>query len=236
MRNSAQRFLVIVIATALVMGSYTEAQKVSASELQFREALRKQEVEGDLQAAIKLFKDIVDSKTAERAVKARALWQLAACYEKQGQESQAIYQRIVNEFGEQPAAKEARAKIAALRPPAPNPTATLRVIEFNSNVQNVVATDGQRAVYWDSTNTLFISDVSGKKKLKVREVKQRPSTVVSRDLSMVFFYFPGSTASKVPGHYAVVKTDGTGYRELRLIENGAAMPSDAPRCLDWSWD
>jgi hypothetical protein len=38
----------------LLTGSFTSAQKVSESELRFRAARRKQQVEGDLNGAIKL--------------------------------------------------------------------------------------------------------------------------------------------------------------------------------------
>src|SRR5262249_27446497 len=62
-----------------------------------------------------------------------------------------------------------------------------------------------------------------------------PRAVVSRDLSMVFFYFPASP-SEPPG-YAVIKTDGTGYRELSLVENGQRMRfTPFPACVSWSWD
>jgi hypothetical protein len=41
---------------------------------------------------------------------------------------------------------------------------TLRKIGFGENVKNVVATDGQQAVYWDDARTTLLSgDVSRKK-------------------------------------------------------------------------
>jgi tetratricopeptide (TPR) repeat protein len=54
----------------------TAAQKISEAELQLRAASHKQSVEGDLAGAIKLYESIVSSKTADRAVKAKALLQL----------------------------------------------------------------------------------------------------------------------------------------------------------------
>src|SRR2546427_2060548 len=86
-----RRFLItagFIAGAILTMISYSTAQKVSESELQFREALHKQQVQGDLPAAIKLYQNIAASKTADRVVKARALLQLAACYEKLGQQSE----------------------------------------------------------------------------------------------------------------------------------------------------
>src|SRR3989442_8266113 len=137
-----RRFLItagFIAGAILTMVSYSTAQKVSESELQFREALHKQQVGGDLPAAIKLYQNIAASKTAERAVKARALLQLAACYEKLGQQSERVYEQIVRDFADQPAASQARAKLA-LRFPAPPSTQTLRKIELGPGVQNMVAT------------------------------------------------------------------------------------------------
>jgi lipopolysaccharide biosynthesis regulator YciM len=111
----ARRFLItagFIAGAILTMVSYSTAQKVSESELQFREALHKQQVQGDLPAAIKLYQNIAASKTADRAVKARALLQLAECYEKLGQQSERVYQQIVRDFADQPAASQARAKLA----------------------------------------------------------------------------------------------------------------------------
>src|SRR5262245_34289931 len=86
------RLLVAIIATTFTIVSFAAAQKVvSDSELEYRAALHKQQVEGDLGGAIELYKSIASSKTADRTVKARALLQLGACYEKLGQESQAVY-------------------------------------------------------------------------------------------------------------------------------------------------
>jgi len=48
------KMLFSAIGVTLLTGSFTSAQKVSESELQFREGLRKYQVEGDLNGAIKL--------------------------------------------------------------------------------------------------------------------------------------------------------------------------------------
>jgi hypothetical protein len=234
-----RRFLItagFIVGAILTMVSYSTAQKVSESELQFREALHKQQVGGDLPAAIKLYQNIAASKTADRAVKARALLQLAECYEKLGQQFERVYEQIVRDFGDQPAATQAKAKLAALRPPAPPSTQTLRKIELGPGVQNIVATDGQRAVYWDAAETtLFFGDVAGKSKNIVLTATafRKPIAVASRDLSMVALYFP--EAGDKPQSYAVVKTDGTGYYEINatIVGTNAPLPH---LCLSWSRD
>src|SRR5262245_39729727 len=127
-RQFTRTFLIAgAISAVFVMTPQFAAQNVSESELRYREAVRKQIVDGDIQAAIKLYQYIVASKTADRAVKAKALMQLAACYETVGKESQTVYQQIARDFPDQPAAAQARAKLRASAPP---PTMTIRQIEF----------------------------------------------------------------------------------------------------------
>src|SRR5262245_41798344 len=138
------------ISAVFLMTSHFAAQNVSESELRYREALRKQQVDGDLPAAIKLYQDIVATKTADRVTKAKALLQLAACYDTLGRESQTLYQQIVRDFADQPAAAQARKKLDALRPPAAPAGMTMRKIDFSPGL--IYATDGQRAIFEQPDN------------------------------------------------------------------------------------
>src|SRR5262249_4080244 len=122
----AERFTIGAIAVLLLMTSLVAAQSVSQGELQFREALHKQQVEGDLNGAINLYQAIVSSKTADKVVRAKALLQLAMAYDTLGRQSESLYQQIVRDFPDQPAAVQAKAKLAALRPPAAPATMTMR--------------------------------------------------------------------------------------------------------------
>jgi len=121
MAHKKQKFirqlLVATIAAIFAMAPYAAAQKVGESELRFQDALRKQQVEGDLDGAIKLYQSIITSKTTEQVVLAKALLQLAIAYETTGKQSQTLYERIVREFKDQPAYKVARTKLDALRHP-----------------------------------------------------------------------------------------------------------------------
>ena len=233
------QFLAATIVAVLMSLGPAAAQRVSDIELLLREALHKQQVEGDLPGAIKLYQQIVATRNGNRVVVSKALLELAGCYEKLGQQAETVYQQIVRDYADQPAASQARAKLAALRPPAPPPTMTLRQIEFGEGINDIVDGDDKRAVYWDSTRTrLFFGDIAGKTKpLLILETKAAPRAVVSRDLSMVFLYFPLS-AQGGPEKFAIVKTDGTGYRELEFTDNGKPLQvlGLGPSCASWSWD
>jgi Tol biopolymer transport system component len=227
------------MAAVLLVTTQLVAQKVSEAELQYRDALHKQQVERDLAGAIRLYEGIGASKTANRAVKAKALLQLGACYELQGRQAEAekVYDQIVREFKDQPAIlAQARTKLAALHPASSPPTVT--PIRFGNGVRNVIATDGRRAVYWnDERTTLYFGDVAGNTRNTVYAAQSDnrlpfSNVLASPDLSMVFIQ-----ASQSSGKGIVKNTDGTGGREVDVAgwfkdESGATLS----RFTSWSAD
>jgi hypothetical protein len=183
------RFLTAAALAALIVLTPAAAQTVSEAELRYQEALHKQKV-NDLPGAIKLYKQIASTKNGDRAVIANALLGLAGCYEKQGQQSESVYQQIVKDYGDQPAADQARKKLTALRAPA---TMTQSKIEIA--IPGVVKTDGQRPIYQDATTgAIVISDLAGKGKRVIRKGTPDVHTAPypSRDFSMVLLDSPPS--------------------------------------------
>jgi hypothetical protein len=60
------------------------------------------ETKGDLQEAINIFKQIVDSGNAERSLRAKALFHIGFCNERLGnREAKKAYQEIIQNYGEQ---------------------------------------------------------------------------------------------------------------------------------------
>jgi len=229
-----QTLLAVAIAgVALAMSSHAAAQRVSDAEMQYREALRKQQVQGDLAGAIRIYRDIV-AKTTDGALKAKALLGLGLSLDTQGQQSQSIYQQIVRDFPNSPEAREARAKIAA-RQPVVSPTMAVRRIEMPEGLATVGTTDGQRVVDFDRpTGTVMIRDIDGKNKRTVFQSDRLEGFRVSRDLSTVFLFF--SQAQEEKQRFAFIKTDGTGYREYFPTIDGQPMNGFRPECLSWAWD
>jgi dipeptidyl aminopeptidase/acylaminoacyl peptidase len=231
------RILVAAILAAIAVGVPVTAQRVSESELLLREALHKQQVQGDLPGAIKIYRQIVSATNTNRAVAARALLELAGCYEKLGQQAEAVYQRIVRDFGDQPVAVQARARLAALRPAALAPAMTLRKLEVvGEDIVDIVHTDGERAVFLagepEGGLSLEFGDLSGKARRIVGPRARLWS--VSPDLSTVATYQPQTRQSSI----TIMKTDGSGERILELRENGAPLATSGrgPLSMDWSWD
>jgi serine/threonine protein kinase/WD40 repeat protein len=128
------------------------------------------------------------------------------------------------------------ARLAVLKrgdSPAPVVTASMtqRKIELpypNFSYNPVGQTDGQRAIYKDdATGALMISDLAGKDKRVILKPKGSISEdfAASRDFSMVYVQLTKPDGSKTN---AVIKTDGTGYREIG--GDFSCGPGS------WSWD
>ena len=208
------------------------AQTRPAVELEA--AIAKEQVNGDLKTAIAAYQKIAADKSAPRDVRAKALLHLAGCYEKLGQQAQSVYQQIVRDFGEQPAATQARVRLAALKQddhPAAPVTMTQRRIAFTSPNAGPGDTDGHRVVYEDrATGEVIYGDIAGHSKRVIFKAKpdELPGWSPSKDFSMVFLRFHAKPGQ--PQTFAVVNTDGTGYREIAKLD---ASPVCWP---SWSWD
>jgi Tol biopolymer transport system component len=104
------------LALALLAAGLVLAQSGRSAEVQLKAAMHKEEVEGDLKAAIKLYQSIVEEHADDRAVAAKALLQMGQCYEKLGQvDARKAYQQLLAQYADQKeAAGVARARLAAL--------------------------------------------------------------------------------------------------------------------------
>ena len=112
---------VVLIAVALAGPGLLLAQQPQAesADQQLKAAMHRELVGGDLRAAIKDYEGIVSRHRDNRAVVARALLQIAQCYDKLGQpDARKIYEQIVRDYADQtePVA-QARARLAVLNPP-----------------------------------------------------------------------------------------------------------------------
>ncbi len=107
----------VLVALSTVLG----AQSTLSIEAQLKAGINKEVVDGDCPGAIEIYKKV--AAASNRAAAAQALLRMAGCYEKHGNaEAQKVYAQIVSDFGDQPQATEARARLA---PSGPGPTATL---------------------------------------------------------------------------------------------------------------
>ena len=103
----------VLIACLLLVTNGLSAQRGDSAQALLRAAIDKEVVDGDLKGAIAAYQAIVDrfAKT-DRASAAQTLLRLAQAYEAlRDPRATDAYQRIVSEFGDQPASVEARSRV-----------------------------------------------------------------------------------------------------------------------------
>ena len=105
--------LLVVLAVAVCVLSPAIAQKGDQAEVQLKAAINKEVVDGDLKAAIDLYRKVAQS--GNRPVAARALIRMGQCYEKLGDaQARKAYEQVVREFADQKeAVEQARALLSA---------------------------------------------------------------------------------------------------------------------------
>jgi Tol biopolymer transport system component len=236
--------LYLVIAFGSLIASptaYAQAAPPPAG-VQLQAGIEKENVDGDLNSAIGIYQKIAADPAAPRDLRAKALLRLAGCEEKLGKQAKQVYEQIVREYSDQPAAAQARTRLAAIRQqehPAPPITMTARRIEW-AKLGNMGPgdTDGERATFIDGAGDLFYGDVTGHNRRLVFKNEPNspdPGWCATQDFSMVALTLP-ATANH-PQLLAVVKIDGTGYRELIRDDQGRIFGSNLVQVdVSWSWD
>jgi hypothetical protein len=233
----------LMALSSLVMVRPAFAQ--SAPRVQLEAGIEKEEVDGDLKSAIEIYQKIAANSSAPREVRSKALLRLAGCYEKLGRQARQVYEQIVRDFADQPAAAQARTRLAALKPqehPAPPATMTVRKIEWSAvGSMDAADTDGQRAVYQDTAGNLLFGDLAGHVTRVIFKPKRDDALWwdSSRDFSMVWLLFRGKPHR--PRILAVMKTDGTDYRELLRDDPQGTLFGEEDSLfwgspVNWSWD
>src|SRR5512136_210158 len=123
----------IVILSVGILAAWSVPQGEDPAVL-LRAAIEKEEVDGNLDAAIEQYKHIIKIAGANRAVAAQALLRLGGCYEKRGpEEARRAYEQLIRDYGEQ--AKEvaaARQRLAVLAKVAEPARPTFRQIRIPS--------------------------------------------------------------------------------------------------------
>jgi tetratricopeptide (TPR) repeat protein len=149
MKTMKNRFwnpaLALLLAATLGAAAMTAAQKSNTADVQLQAAIHKETVEGDLEQAIRMYKDIVLKYSANHAVAASALLHMGQAYEKLGSaEARKAYEQVAREYADQKeAAADAGRRLQVLGKPPVDRTATTRMLS-NSNVTafTSVSSDG----------------------------------------------------------------------------------------------
>jgi len=128
----------LFIAATLLPAALLPAQRSESPEALLQRAIQRELVDGDLKAAIDLYKKVVGTRGVSRSVAAQALLNMGRSYEHVGYaEAQKTYTRIVTEFGNQPEAAEARRRLAALTGTGPTHTPISSIVRTEDPIGSV---------------------------------------------------------------------------------------------------
>jgi Tol biopolymer transport system component len=111
---------IAVVSSIAILGALVSisgiARQADDPGVMLRAAIEKEEVDGDLQGAIELYKQVVAKYADNRAIAAKALLRLGGCYEKLGREdARKTYQQLLSQYADQEEiARQARSRLAAL--------------------------------------------------------------------------------------------------------------------------
>ena len=151
-------FIKTVCMVALVVFVDGNSWSQSTEQL-FQKGIMKEEGEGSLREAIEIYKSVADNTQADRALRAKALYQMGSCYEKLGQqEARSVYEKLVANYSDQPElvtnAKRKLTKLNEDQTASENSGILIRQVSNYSFDLNGYSPDGKYATYndWDAGN------------------------------------------------------------------------------------
>jgi len=219
------------------------AQQADPAELLMQAARNKQVVEGRLDEAIKIYRDVLAQYEQNRPVAARALVALGQCYEKLGAaqtaEARKAYERIVQEYPEQKdLVAQARARLTALAgAPGASGASTLAVrrVWSGMDVSGQVSPDGRFVSFteWSGGGNLAIRDTASGEIRRLTDAGDPESgvyaeySVPSPDSRSIAYGWEGPTYD-----LRVIGLNGAKPRVLRVSGDGVVRQFP----LAWSPD
>jgi Tol biopolymer transport system component len=151
--------LALAAANAGILRVHAAAVQVPGTpETLMGAALHQEEAEGDLEAAIALYRRLIAEHGADRALAARAQLHVGLCHERLGNaEARKAYERVLSDyFDQRDVVEQARTRLAALGKPVPDRTtmATRRVwedfpLDNTGTFQGSVSPDGRHIAFVD---------------------------------------------------------------------------------------
>jgi Tol biopolymer transport system component len=235
---------VVVAVTALAAAfsvARAEAPAAESPEVALKTATNLELVSGDLAGAIERYRGIVARyRTASPAVAARALLQMADCYQKLGNtESRKLYEQLVREFpGETEVVAIARARLGTTGSPARGDRAvwTGEAVDLFGTV----SPDGRYLTYtdWLATGNLMLRDLEAGTSRALTgntsygELGEAGFSAISRDGERaVFGWTPRETSRE---ELRVMSLDRPGLEASRLLRQ--CTEGESVRPFDWSPD
>jgi Tol biopolymer transport system component len=208
MKSIAVISLGTILGGLLVMAGI--ARQAEDPGVLLRAAIEKEEVDGDLQAAIDLYKKIVEKFAGQRAVAAKALVRLGGCYEKLGEQqaglAQKAFEKVIENYPDQAdAVKTAKEKLSVLlraRAAIEKGGKEFKITKIYEVIaqDGWLSPDGTRLALNDyNTNTLWLRDVtSGKEVCLIPPPAPLTDCFWSPDSKLIAYYAYSGDIKIVP--------------------------------------
>lgn len=166
--------LALLTGLAVAVSLASAPQNSSQHKVLFEKAKFTMETKGDLKGAIDLFEEIIKKYPNERDYAAKSLYLIGICYEKlgerQAQQAQAAFQRIVHDYPDQTAevslAKEKLLVLERAQASAATGEGEIRIRRvFPFRIIGPPSWDGRFFPCWDDAGNLVIMDlITGKER------------------------------------------------------------------------
>ena len=236
-----ERLKNITIIFLLAAGLLASAAQPKPASVLLQEGLYAEEIEGNLDAAIKVYERVLKDFPKNRPVAAKAQLHIGLCYEKLGTaEARKAYESVVRDFADQAEiVAQARVRLAALGGPgAAGGLVTRRVLTDASGVGEVLTADGKyiRGIDWPTGDVVQFEVASSQTS---RITNRGPWTgnalhnqAFSRDGKQIAYDVESSDPNTKDWIYQVRirNLDGSGLRTLYSQKDSLVYP------LDWSPD
>src|SRR5665647_2550284 len=137
-------FIAVVLVLMFIGVSSGYAQQTT--EQLYQSALYKEEIEGELDAAIKIYETIIKQYPENRPVSAKSLLHSGICKERLGmKEAQKSYERVVRDYTDQSdIVSQAKVRLAVLSSPGDKKGfVTRRILQDATGVEGRLTADGR---------------------------------------------------------------------------------------------
>lgn len=232
-----KRICILALLTAALM-----AGPAQSPDVQFRAAQQKETVEGDLNAAIAMYRKLADDRATPPDVAARALVRLGRCYQRLGNsEARNAFERVVNQFSAQTAAAAEAKQLLAAMPGSGVPAERgFTVRKLQSGVRGILDSVGV------TRDGKYMAAVRARIDLDVLNIAtgERAAVHTQQPIASGSEYIFDPAISPDGQLIAVDVPTGAGTAELRLIERSTGQvrtlfKSDSVSrviSMDWSRD
>jgi len=140
----SHHFIAVILVFMFIGVSFGNAQQTA--EQLYQSALYKEEIQGELDAAIKIYETVIKQYPENRLVSAKSLLHSGICKERLGmKEAQKSYERVVREYSDQSdIVAQAKVRLSGLTSPGDKKGfVTRRILQDATGVEGRLTADGR---------------------------------------------------------------------------------------------